>query len=583
MARLPGYLVGLNRFDYLLAVSLVLLIAVYSSLFVNFATIPFEDAAILMRYSQHLAQGHGIVWNVGGKPVDGATDFLPMVLFAGLKSAGMSLENAVHFVTVSAHVLSVVFVYLAIRELYGSSRWVAWISAGFLAIGPGLSLSQGYFATPAFALFCCVAWYLANKLLAEPNSHTKALMFALASLTLGLIRPEGVFLAVFFLLGILCVKGWRQTRLVSVYFCAIFAFLGGLYFLWRWTYFGYPLPNPFYKKGGGHIYFDSLKQSIENAVELTFPFALAFIYPIVLLVLLLVRRLLQLISLGPSATDDNLGYDVATVAKRTIFPLIPIVGFTTIWLLLSNEMNFYGRFQYVVVPIILMSWPSLLVDYRKYQGSPRMNDLDRKLRAVLTFLIVLGLIPVLAYSLHRQTEINHADKDGRYEVAVMLSSYDHGYTMAVTEAGLLPLYSGWKAIDTWGLNDQWIAHHGEITESYLGRFKPEVIMVHEDPNSPLEGWTSMVAVVKHYAAKNNYILAAEYGNDPHDVHLYYVRRGFPDSIEMAERICKIDYVFRDVLAQGQTINYATNYALRKPHSSRLGRCSPSSPGRGVGG
>jgi arabinofuranosyltransferase len=579
MERPSGYRVGLNRFDYLLVISLVLLIAVYSSLYINFAAIPFEDAAILMRYSQHLAQGHGIVWNVGGKPVEGATDFLPMVLFAALKSAGMSLENAVRFVTISAHVLSVVFVYLAIRDLYGSSRWVAWISAGFLAIGPGLTFSQMYFATPIFALFCCVAWYLANKLLAEPNSHTKALMFALASLTLGLTRPEGVFLAVFFLLGILCVKGLRQTRLVWVYFCATFAFLGGLYFLWRWAYFGYPLPNPFYKKGGGHIYLDSLKVSIKNAVELTFPFALAFIYPIVLLVLLLVRRLLQLINPGPSAPDGDLGYDGVTVAKRTIFPLIPIVGFTTIWLLLSDEMNFYGRFQYVVLPIILMSWPSLLVDYREYQGSPRMNDLDRRLRAVLTFLIVLGLIPTLAFHLHRHTEINHFDEAGSYDVAVMLSSYDHGYTMAVSEAGLLPLYSGWKAIDTWGLNDQWIAHHGEITESYLGRFKPEVIMVHEDPNSPLEGWNSMVAVVKDYAEKNNYILAAEYGNDPHDVHLYYVRLGFPDSIEIAERICQIDYVFPYVLAQDQTVNHATNYAPRKPHSSHLGRCSGLALGR----
>ncbi len=50
--------------------------------------------------------------------------------------------------------------------------------------------------------------------------------------------------------------------------------------------------------------------------------------------------------------------------------------------------------------------------------------------------------------------------------------------MATSEAGLLPLYSQWNAIDTWGLNDEWIAHHGEITADYLDRYKPELIIFH---------------------------------------------------------------------------------------------------------
>ena len=31
---------------------------------------------MLLRYAEHLAAGHGIVWNLGDPPVDGATDFL---------------------------------------------------------------------------------------------------------------------------------------------------------------------------------------------------------------------------------------------------------------------------------------------------------------------------------------------------------------------------------------------------------------------------------------------------------------------------------------------------------------------------
>ena len=44
--------------------------------------VPQEDAYILYRYSENLAGGHGIVWNVGETPTDGATDFLWMLVLA---------------------------------------------------------------------------------------------------------------------------------------------------------------------------------------------------------------------------------------------------------------------------------------------------------------------------------------------------------------------------------------------------------------------------------------------------------------------------------------------------------------------
>jgi hypothetical protein len=34
----------------------------------DFSIPPFEDAAMIMRYAQHLAGGHGIVWNIGEHP-----------------------------------------------------------------------------------------------------------------------------------------------------------------------------------------------------------------------------------------------------------------------------------------------------------------------------------------------------------------------------------------------------------------------------------------------------------------------------------------------------------------------------------
>ena len=49
---------------------------------------PFEDAAMVMRYANHLAQGAGIVWNVGDAPLDGATDFLFLLILGALRWLG---------------------------------------------------------------------------------------------------------------------------------------------------------------------------------------------------------------------------------------------------------------------------------------------------------------------------------------------------------------------------------------------------------------------------------------------------------------------------------------------------------------
>ena len=75
--------------DLLFSLLLIASTIYYAVRYVDFSIPPFEDAAMLMRYAQHLADGHGIVWNVGGHPVDGATDFLFMAASALLIKLGL--------------------------------------------------------------------------------------------------------------------------------------------------------------------------------------------------------------------------------------------------------------------------------------------------------------------------------------------------------------------------------------------------------------------------------------------------------------------------------------------------------------
>src|SRR2546421_6687764 len=43
---------------------------------------PFDDTFISFRYAEHLAAGHGLVWNIGGPHTEGYTNFLFILLLA---------------------------------------------------------------------------------------------------------------------------------------------------------------------------------------------------------------------------------------------------------------------------------------------------------------------------------------------------------------------------------------------------------------------------------------------------------------------------------------------------------------------
>jgi hypothetical protein len=505
------------------ALSLILaLTGLFAWRAVNFGVRPLEDAAMLMRYADNLAQGNGIVWNVGEPPVDGATDFLFLVFVALLRHIGLSFEAAVRLITLSSHFSTVALIYVGMRKVQRAGTVPALLSAAYFAVGPGLFIAAAYFGTPFFAFAVAIAWLLAQRLiLSDDRSISGYLAFSVACLLAGLIRPEGVLISVLMLAGIGVIIPLKDLRRLAVVFGCIFLVFGGAYFIWRWNYFGYPLPNPFYKKGGGHLYLSGLKDSVENNLRLLYPFIPAF--------LLSTRR--------------------TNTFRLAVAFSVPIVGSVAMWVLLSGEMNFGGRFQYPTLAICVMSWFPLVRTLWNDLTLPKLASLTsmQRLAVIATAIFVLG--GVLTEQVINSRSITYG-RDGRYDVARILSQYaGRGYTIATTEAGLLPLYSKWRAIDTWGLNDQWIGHNGPITEQYLAQQRPDVIMWHGyfspcDSLPPsLDGslWDRQVRTLRDYAEHHNYTLAAAFGISPEDTHYYYVRTELPEREEIVQQIRSLDY------------------------------------------
>ncbi|GAB1470827.1 hypothetical protein MASR2M66_17050 [Chloroflexota bacterium] len=530
-------------FDLLISAFLIAFALYYAFTRVDFNIPPFEDAAMIMRYAQHLAGGHGIVWNIGEAPVDGATDFLFMVVSAALIKLGLSVGQSVRSIGFVSHLLTILIIYWTNRRIHNGSIALSLLSGLYLAVGTGLSYVSAYFGTPFFALAAASTWTLGLILIKEENPHWwLSLAFALSGLTTGLIRPEGVILASLMLLAVILLRGLKKSISTLVIFGAVFLILGGAYFLWRWDYFGYPLPNPFYKKGDGGWSWHTFDASMLNMLRLSLPVVFAFI----------------------------LGFRSRETMKTTLAYMLPIVGFAAAFGLVSDEMNYGARFQYATVPLALMSWIPLVRGFN-FEALTQTKVRERSVYYVALIGLAAGIIyyswfQTCFLTLYQQSCDRPYERDGRLEMAQMLAEFrGKGYVMAVTEAGLLPYYSGWDAIDTWGLNDQFIAHNGSITVEYLDKYKPEIIMFH-DYYSPLvppkltdanlaQRWFSMTILLKTYAEDNDYILAAVFGDSPYDAHYYYVRSDFVDSSRLVNRISEFRDYFYPTTGK-RSINYA---------------------------
>ncbi len=467
---------------------------------------------MLLRYSEHLSQGQGIVWNIGESPVDGATDFLFMVLVAGLAKFGISVTTAARLLALAAHFLTVAFVYrLLIRRPSGTVLGAA-LSALVVATGPGLNYCEALFGTTVFALAGLVTYSFFLRMMEDESRSGLTTGFAVAGILTGLIRPEGVVLVIGMLLSLVWYLRGDIRRKVIFRFLLFFCLPGLLYFGWHWWYFGHPLPNPFYVKGGGRLYLPSLKASFVGVVKMG-------------------GILLPLMAWAAWKKDAR---------RKTMLLYAPIVVFAVAWILMSNAMNFSNRFQYILMPLMWVAWLPIVELMR-----PGFSLRGKWLLIGIPLATLMIVFQFFIYA--RPPRIQ---QDGRAALGKALAEWQpKGYTMAITEAGNLPYFSKWPAMDTWGLNDRHIAHQGSVDENYLDRYQPAIIMIHDywSPGTPKqrpeEKWAAMTDLLEQYLQLHPYQLVACWGREPQSAHFYYLRTDLPDFDSLRQLISEFPYIW----------------------------------------
>jgi hypothetical protein len=242
----------------LLALAVIVLVALaerYSTLFYRNAV---DDALISMQYARNWIQGNGLVFNAGER-VEGYTNFLWVVVLAPLYA--LSANTGLDFVLLATRVntamaaLTLLLVRAIGKELWGSSRLPTLLALG-LCVVDNSYVVWAALGLESHLLALCM---LIGVWSAGTNVKIRGIWIGLALSAAQMTRPDAGLFNVALIAGL--GTAWftarerggaeRKERLkVLLTAGATWLCVYGIYFLWRYRYYGWLLPNTYYAKVG---------------------------------------------------------------------------------------------------------------------------------------------------------------------------------------------------------------------------------------------------------------------------------------------------------------------------------------------
>lgn len=225
----------------------------------GYPLIGIDDANIYQVYMRNLAEGHGLVYQVGGEKVEGFTSLLWMLTGAFCYRFLPAPEQAL--ILLSVLIINILIYLLNIRlNQYEGKSGIQWHHAFFMLL---LFLVPGFFDWTLFSLMETGLWSLLLSMLSLRLSNVPFLTHEqehgdhwVTAILLGamvLVRPESLLWGVFFLIIRTALFYYRKVtwydaiRINMIPF-GIFSGVSLAITFWRLYYFGYPFPNTYYAK-----------------------------------------------------------------------------------------------------------------------------------------------------------------------------------------------------------------------------------------------------------------------------------------------------------------------------------------------
>lgn len=372
-----------------------------------------DDAMISMRYAQHLAQGHGLVWNIGEAPIEGFTNMLYVLIM----TPAIVLFGPVWAIT-AIQVLGIVWVILSAFLAYRISRRAAF-SPTHAAVVYGLTLT--YYPFLAWSILGMETGLLAVLTLAalslamSPKSRFRPLLPVVVGLCFW-TRPDGILIAGLIWLYALSQSHTRKQMIIEG--LVIAGFVGGLS-LFRVLYFGSIVPNTYTLKVDGI----PLDVRLQGGISFIRPFVVSIALPLLIILVALIRRKVAFAGFCLLLVFVAMAYQVWAGGDvlpqwRMLVPVMPVLFLLMVWAL--SSLKWRVALPVLVVCMIVMEWeflPSFIAPFRASDGSA-LVQIGRAMKAVT----------------------------------------QDDATIAVFAAGSIPYYSERRSIDCLGKSDAYIAH-----------------------------------------------------------------------------------------------------------------------------
>jgi arabinofuranosyltransferase len=445
-----------------------------------------EDAFITFRFARNLASSHGIVWNAGEPPVEGYTNFSWLALSALFFRLDWDVPRLMQAAGVAASVATLVLSYRFARKLFGMPPEHAAIPAACLAAsGPFASWSTSGMETTFFAFLLLASAYAFCRWVASQRALHLGLAFGLLLLAT-LTRPEGFFVfallaALSFALVLAARRPLSKWALVLPVYVVPFL----VYFVWRFEYFGYPLPNTFYAKTGG-----GLLQALRG-VRYTALFALQYVTPWLLVLVPLAWEVVPKFANLERPKRPSLSWLEAR-APVIVCAVLAVVYVAYVAAIGGDYMAMYRFF----VPALPFSY--LLAGLAVHELFQR--GLPHRLRgylsaALFAFALVLTLwpsMPVKVAALEKPSFMHGTLQGVAYErwcvarytlIGRFFDEYGgkRGKSLAVGPIGAVGHYARMPIHSTYGIVDAHIAHGKSLKEpiglGFPGHEKEDLLYV----------------------------------------------------------------------------------------------------------
>lgn len=425
-----------------------------------------DDGYIYFRYARNLANGYGPTYNPGGERVEGYMSILWLLALTAAGKLGLSIPDTAQYLGLALAVASLALLYPLAQVLPGSSRYPLAPVLASLALAAAAPFALWTFAgmeTPLLIVLLLLGVWLHLREDSQPPGVIpwSGAAFAFAMMA----RPEtGVVAAVtgLFKLAALRDPGGRRVRFLWVcVWGGMLLLLYGTYFLWRYDYYGYLLPNTFYAKVASNRFaFD--------------------------------RGLHYLFAQGGEYGGLFLAaaFTLYVAQARPLRPVLYVAAVCIAWLaavvLTGGDSLMAAR---AIDPVLPLAYLGAALGglhlLTRAEGTA-----TRPALAAYAVILVAALLSGLYPSTAPEIRTERAAVDARSWVGRWLAANVPPDTrIAVTPAGAIPYYSRLPTIDMLGLNDTHIAHthvdafgagfpgHEKYNVDYVLLQQPQIIIL----------------------------------------------------------------------------------------------------------